>query len=293
MYIMLHVNSFASSAGDCHPRYEPGDTRFQVKRHRISKCDNCGNVVPFAGKAHTYQLQWRANRFYILQWVSFSQSFNCLWILRISGFQVSPICQLVWMLTLGSFGPHGGNWAKHKAFIQTYEERLMCCKCSGIYIYIANERVCKQFGLMVFWSSTLLLLTRFRTWNWIYKVLKQWFDTWVETFPRFYIVNKHTKDTFNPITCPDHNPYLYIYICWSSGENSAMLTLTVVGFKIHEHSPDATHQNSFGINDRFVAFFPRSPISYCSTVVGGNEIFSSLGGPQCGKGGNCQPPTCF
>ena len=109
MYIMLHVNSFASSAGDCHPRYEPGDTRFQVKRHRISKCDDCGNVVPFAGKAHTYQLQWRANRFYILQWVSFSQSFNCLWILRISGFQVSPICQLVCMFTLGSFGPHGGS----------------------------------------------------------------------------------------------------------------------------------------------------------------------------------------
>ena len=73
------------------------------------KCDNCGNVVPFAGKAHTYQLQWCSNRFYILQWVSFSQSFNCLWILRISGFQVSPICQLVWMLTLGSFGPHGGS----------------------------------------------------------------------------------------------------------------------------------------------------------------------------------------
>ena len=46
-------------------------------------------------------------------------------------------------------------------------------------------------------------------------------------------------------------------------------------------------------NDLFLAFFPRSPISYCSTVVGGNEILSSFGGPQCGKVGNCQPPTCF
>ena len=113
MYIMLHVNSLASPAGDCHPSYEPGDTRFQVKRHRICKCDNCGNVVPFAGKAHTYQLQWCANRLYIFsvdQFLTKLQLFVDTTHFRV---QVSPICQLFWMPSLKSEVQHA--WG-HKFF---------------------------------------------------------------------------------------------------------------------------------------------------------------------------------
>ena len=147
MYIMLHVNSFASSAGDCHPRYEPGDTRFQVKRHRICKCDDCGNVVPFAGKAHTYQLQWCANRLYILQLTSFSQSFNCLWILRISGFRSRQYASC----SECRVSKAKCNMLEDTSFSQSYKPTISCRQHGLSIRFLPERKITVKFWGMEGW----------------------------------------------------------------------------------------------------------------------------------------------